>query len=92
MCSHDVPRDRWQPERQPPSSFPESDTANLRIDTMEDSRETKQACPPPQSSLLSSTLRNIGLLNHRAGSVGISSSSLAMGIGRLLFITCDDCR
>lgn len=79
MCSHEVPRDRWQPERQPPSSFPEFDTANLRIDTVEDPRETKQAYPPPQSSLLSSALRNIGPPDHRAGSVGTRSSSLVRG-------------
>lgn len=95
ICSHELPRDHWQPKRQPPSSFPESYTANLRIDTTEDPRETKQACPPPQSSLFSSALRNIGLPNHRDGSVGVRSSSLARGkpgIGQLLFITSNDCR
>lgn len=61
-----VPRGCWKHERQPHSPFPESTTANLRIDTLEDPRETEQAYPPPQAALLSSALRKIRLLSPRA--------------------------
>lgn len=71
---NNVPREHRQPERQQHSSFPEPDTANLRIDTTEDPTEMKKAYPPPQTPLLHSALRNTGLPYHRAGCMGKRSS------------------
>ncbi|EOB05469.1 hypothetical protein Anapl_13377 [Anas platyrhynchos] len=60
-----VPREHRQPERQQHSSFPEPDTANLRIDTTEDPTEGSLSTPSDASAPFSSEKHWVAISQSR---------------------------